>query len=59
MKMKYLIITISTIFLTNCATTSLEIPKSPAQEPKKVEKTIKPTDPFSGVQSFMDGMMFF
>ena len=59
MKMKYVIITICTIFLTNCASTSLEIPKSPAQEPKKVEKTIKPTDPFSGVQSFMDGMMFF
>ena len=32
MKMKYLIITISTIFLANCATTSSEIPKSPIKE---------------------------
>ena len=35
MKMKYLIITISTIFLANCASTSLELPKSYTEESKK------------------------
>lgn len=59
MKMKYLIITISTIFLANCASTSLELPKSHTEESKKEEKTIESIDPFGGVQFFMDGMMFF
>ena len=59
MKMKYLIITISTIFLANCASTSLELPKSYTEESKKEEKTIDSIDPFGGVQFFMDGMMFF
>ena len=59
MKMKYLIITISTIFLANCASTSSELPKSYTEESKKEEKTIESIDPFGGVQFFMDGMMFF
>ena len=59
MKMKYLIITISTIFLANCATTSSEIPKSSIKEFKIEEKTLESIDPFGGVQFFMDGMMFF
>ena len=59
MKMKYLIITISTIFLANCATTSSEIPESPIKEFKIEEKTLESIDPFGGVQFFMDGMMFF
>lgn len=59
MKMKYLIITISTIFLANCASTSSELPKSYTEESIKEEKTIESVDPFGGVQFFMDGMMFF
>ncbi len=59
MKMKYLIITISTIFLANCASTSLELPKSYTEESIKEEKTIESIDPFGGVQFFMDGMLFF
>ena len=59
MKIKYLIITISTIFLANCASTSSELPKSYTEESIKEEKTIESVDPFGGVQFFMDGMMFF
>ena len=44
MKMKYLIIIISTIFLANCASTSLELPKSYTEESKKDEKTIELID---------------
>ena len=54
MKMKYLIITISTIFLANCASTSLELPESYTEESKKEGKTIDSIDPFKYDADFID-----